>query len=72
MLFLNAMIGRLAKVYNNISDTPADNRYTTATTAAVQGIQQWADLPITGTTDTATWDIITTLYNRLPQEVLFE
>ena len=72
VLFLNAMIGRLARVYNNISATPADNHYTAATSAAVRGIQQWANLPVTGTTDTATWDIITTLYNQLPREVLFE
>lgn len=72
VLFLNAMIGRLARVYNNVSDTPLDNRYTAATAFAVRGIQEWAGLPVTGTTDTATWDVITTLYNQLPREVLFE
>ena len=72
VLFLNAMIGRLARVYNNVSDTPPDNRYTAATASAVRGVQEWANLPVTGTTDTATWDVITTLYNELPREVLFE
>lgn len=72
VLFLNTMIARLAKVYNNVAATPFDNRYTAGTTYAVKGIQKWAALPITGTTDTATWDAITTLYNALPQEVLFE
>lgn len=72
VLFLNAMIGRLARVYNNVSDTPLDNRYTAATAFAVRGIQEWAGLPVTGTTDTATWDVVTTLYNALPREVLFE
>ena len=72
VLFLNAMIGRLARVYNNILYTPPDNRYTPATTYAVRGIQEWAGLPVTGETDTATWDIIATLYNALPREALFE
>ena len=72
VLFLNAMIGRLAQVYNNVLYTPPDDRYTPATAFAVQGIQQWAILPVTGETDTATWNTITTLYNALPREVLFE
>ena len=72
VLFLNAMIGRLAQVYNNVLYTPPDNRYTPATAYAVRSIQEWADLPITGETDTATWDTIATLYNQLPREVLFE
>lgn len=72
VLFLNAMIGRLAQVYNNISDTPPDNLYTPATAFAVRGIQEWAGLPVTGETDTATWDVIATLYNEIPQEALFE
>jgi peptidoglycan hydrolase-like protein with peptidoglycan-binding domain len=72
VLFLNAMIGRLARVYNNILYTPPDPRYTPATTYAVRGIQKWAGLPVTGTTDTATWDIIATLYNNIPPEALFE
>lgn len=72
VLFLNAMIGQLARVYNNILYTPPDFLYTASTTYAVRGIQEWANLPITGETDTATWDIITTLYNALSQEVLFE
>lgn len=72
VLFLNAMIGRLARVYNNILFTPPDDRYTPTTTFAVKSIQEWADLPITGETDTATWNIIATLYNQLPQEALFE
>ena len=72
VLFLNAMIGRLSRVYNNILYTPPDNRYTPSTTYAVRGIQEWAGLPVSGETDTATWDVITTLYNALPQEVLFE
>lgn len=72
VLFLNAMIGRLARVYNNVSDTPADSRYTPATAFAVRGIQEWAGLPVTGETDTATWDVVTTLHNALPREVLFE
>lgn len=72
VLFLNTMIGRLSRVYNNILYTPLDNRYTAGTTYAVRGIQEWAELPLTGETDTATWDIITTLYNALPREVLFE
>ena len=72
VLFLNTMIGRLARIYNNITSTPADSRYTPATAFAVRGIQEWAGLPITGSTDTATWNVITTLYNALPMEVLFE
>lgn len=72
VLFLNAMIGRLARVYNNVSDTPSDNRYTPGTTFAVRGIQEWTGLPVTGETDTATWNIIATLYNTIPQEALFE
>ena len=72
VLFLNAMIGRLSRVYNNILYTPPDTRYTPATAYAVRGIQEWAGLPVTGETDTATWDIIATLYNQLPREVLFE
>lgn len=72
VLFLNAMIGRLSRVYNNITYTPPDDRYTPATTFAVRGIQQWASLPVTGDTDTATWNTIATLYNALPREVLFE
>lgn len=72
VLFLNAMIGRLARVYNNISDTPPDTRYTPATAYAVRGIQQWAGLPITGEADTATWNTIATLYNEIPREALFE
>lgn len=72
VLFLNTMIARLARVYNNITDTPPDNRYTAATAYAVRGVQEWAGLPISGETDTATWDIITTLYNALEREVLFE
>ena len=72
VLFLNAMIGRLSRVYNNILYAPPDHRYTPTTTYAVKGIQEWANLPITGDTDTATWNIVATLYNQLPQEVLFE
>lgn len=72
VLFLNAMIGRLARMYNNILYTPPDNRYTPATAYAVRGIQEWAGLPVTGETDTATWDVIATLYNALPREALFE
>ena len=72
VLFLNAMIGRLAQVYNNLPSSPPDSRYTAATAYAVRGIQTWAGLPVTGVTDTATWDAITTLYNALPREVLFE
>ncbi len=72
VLFLNAMIGRLAQVYNNLPDTPPDDRYTSATAYAVRGIQAWAGLPVTGETDTATWNTITTLYNTIPQEALFE
>ena len=72
VLFLNAMIGRLARVYDNILYTPPDALYTASTAYAVRGIQEWANLPVTGETDTATWDIITTVYNTLPQEVLFE
>ena len=72
VLFLNAMIGRLARVYNNILYTPPDNRYTPATAYAVRGIQEWAGLPVTGKTDTATWDVIATLYNAVPREALFE
>lgn len=72
VLFLNAMIGRLARVYNNILFTPPDDRYTPTTTFAVKGIQDWAGLPTTGVTDTDTWNIIATLYNQLPQEALFE
>ena len=72
VLFLNAMIGRLSRVYNNVLYTPPDNQYTANTTFAVRGIQEWARLPVTGTVDTATWDVITTLYNALPREVLFE
>lgn len=72
VLFLNAMIGRLARVYNNILYTPPDNRYTPATAYAVRGIQEWAGLPITGEADTATWNTIATLYNELPPEALFE
>lgn len=72
VLFLNAMIGRLARVYNNILYTPPDPSYTPATTYAVRGIQEWAGLPVTGTTDTATWNTIATLYNNIPPEALFE
>lgn len=72
VLFLNAMIGRLSRVYNNVLYTPPDTRYTPATAYAVRGIQEWAGLPVTGETDTATWDIIASLYNQLPREVLFE
>lgn len=72
VLFLNAMIGRLARVYNNVLYTSPDNRYTPTTVYAVRGIQEWAGLPITGKTDTATWNVVTTLYNQLPREVLFE
>ena len=72
VLFLNAMIGRLSRVYNNVLYTPPDNRYTASTAFAVRGIQEWANLPVTGDTDTVTWDVITTLYNALPREVLFE
>lgn len=72
VLFLNAMIGRLARVYNNVLYTPPDNRYTPATAFAVRGIQEWAGLPVTGQTDTATWNAVTTLYNEIPREALFE
>ena len=72
VLFLNAMIGRLSRVYRNILYTPPDSYYSAATAYAVRGIQEWAHLPVTGETDTATWDVITTLYNQLPREVLFE
>ena len=72
VLFLNAMIGRLARVYSNILYTPPDSLYTPATTYAVRGIQELAGLPVTGETDTATRNAITTLYNALPREVLFE
>ena len=72
ILFLNAMIGRLSRVYNNVLYTPPDNRYTANTAYAVRGIQEWANLPVTGDTDTATWDVIASLYNALPREVLFE
>lgn len=72
VLFLNAMIGRLARVYNNVLYSPPDNRYSPATAYAVRGIQEWAGLPTTGETDTATWDVIATLYNELPSEALFE
>ena len=72
VLFLNAMIGRLSRVYNNILYTPPDSRYTATTVYAVRGIQEWAGLPVTGETDTATWNTIASLYNALPREVLFE
>lgn len=72
VLFLNAMIGRLARVYHNLPSVPLDDRYTASTVYAVRGIQQWAGLPVTGAADTATWDAVTTLYNALPREVLFE
>ena len=72
VLFLNVMIGRLARVYNNLPDAPPDSRYTADTSYAVRGIQEWAGLPVTGKTDTATWNTIAALYNALPWEVLFE
>ena len=72
VLFLNAMIARLARVYNNLPDAPPDSRYTADTAYAVRDIQEWAGLPVTGETDTATWNAVTALYNALPREVLFE
>ena len=72
VVFLNTMIRRLARVYNNLPDTPLDDRYTAETAYAVGRIQQWAGLPVTGETDTATWDAIATLYNQIPREALFE
>ena len=72
VIFLNTMIGRLAQVYDNLPDVPPDDRYTAATAYAVSGIQQWTGLPVTGETDTATWDAIATLYNQIPREALFE
>lgn len=70
--FLNVMIGRLARVYNNVPYTPPGDSYSAATAAAIRGIQTWAGLPVTGQTDTATWDTVTTLYNQIPREALFE
>lgn len=72
VLFLNAMIGRIAQVYSNLPSAPSDNRYTTATADAIRGIQRWAELPVTGDTDTATWNTVTALYHTIPREALLE
>ena len=52
VLFLNAMLGLSGTVY------------TTDTEEAVRTIQQVSFLPITGHTDTATWNAVVALYNR--------
>ena len=72
IIFLHTMLRRLARVYNNLPSAPIGDNYTENTASAIRHIQEWAGLPTTGDTDTATWNVITTLYNALPREVLFE
>lgn len=52
VVFLNVMLGL------------TDAVYTTATEEAVRQIQSAALLPITGNTDTATWNAVVRLYNQ--------
>lgn len=52
VVFLNVMLG--------LTDTV----YTTATEEAVRQIQSAALLPMTGNTDTATWNAVVRLYNQ--------
>lgn len=72
VLFLHTMLRRLARIYNNLPSAPIGDNYSENTALAIRHIQEWAGLPLTGNTDTATWNVITTLYNALPREVLFE
>lgn len=72
VVFLHTMIGRLARLYRNLPYVPITNQYSTDTSRVVREIQIWANLPITGETDTTTWDTIATLYNQIPREALFE
>lgn len=63
--FLQIMLHRLGKIYNNVAiEADPNGTYTAATRQAVGQIQRQVGLPQTGDTDKATWDAVTTLYGQ--------
>ena len=67
------MLSMLAEFIDNIPSLSVDGIYGPATESAVRAAQRWFGLPVTGITDSATWDAIydqfsgienTTLRNR--------
>ena len=53
-----------AVLFLNIMLNIPDRNYTSATEEAIKSVQRSAFLPVTGTTDKATWDAVVRLYNQ--------
>ncbi len=65
VLFLQVMLGALAKRFANLPAAETlSGIYTDATAASVRQLQQQAGLATTGMVDKPTWDAITILYNQ--------
>lgn len=63
--FLQIMLRRLAQRFPQIpAEQSITGIYSPATALAVAAVQKRSGLPETGQTDKATWDAVTSLYNR--------
>ena len=64
--FLQIMLQNFARQYENLPSVPISGTYDRSTADAVKVFQDTAVLPQTGSTDRATWNRITRLYNKRP------
>ncbi len=63
------LLSYLAEFYNTIPPVAIDGIYGPATTSAVSALQRTFDLPITGTVDFDTWDVLYRTYLGLVETI---
>lgn len=66
------LIAYLSQFYDTIPAVAIDGSFGAATTDAVRSVQRTFDLPITGTIDLATWDIMYRTYIGFLETIPFE
>lgn len=66
------MLNALSTAYRNVPPQIVGNGYTQQTADAIRELQAAAGLPVTGTTDKATWDAVVLLYSTLTAGGTFE
>ena len=66
------LIAYLSQFYDTIPAVAIDGSFGAATTDAVRSVQRTFDLPITGTVDLATWDIMYRTYIGFLETIPFE
>ena len=66
------LISYLSQFYDTIPAVAIDGSFGAATTDAVRSVQRTFDLPITGTVDLATWDIMYRTYIGFLETIPFE